>query len=557
MIDKLNNHYSMTNPASVYDEESLTALELAGRTAKKVNECVDAFNELDTYTKEYLKGVVEKHIPNNVNKWLDDHPEATTTVQDHSLNIHKFIIGELGYITPQMFGAVGDGVTDDTQAIQNALDCLENGGVLLLNKHYKTTGVIVNHSNIIVDGKGTLEQIPTDKDNYFTLKIPANVENVTIKNINFIGERNSHLGTTGEWGMGVDSYGNNITLDNLKLINYWGDGIYIGAESGDVTIQNCHIDNNRRQGISVIEGNNITILNCTITNTNGTAPQAGIDFEPNNVNQKIKNIVVDGCFFEGNKGATILFVGGSFMENAVITNCVMYGNGVQFYDQTDTEGNGTILISDCLFNVTGKLFAIQYSYRDKKAKVNMNNCVINGGSRVIYVGESNKDFIDIGGLTITNTTLKNFTEIGGFYAGNSECIFKNCLIDVIVDKPQSLYRANVISFENITYNCNLFTPINITITISNYQLYSKIVVNRGDAEVKITLNENSVPIGSSITFKNDNTVQNVKLILGAGTAPQLSTTDKNIILCKPLQTTKVTHLQDNVWKLEGEWSEGV
>lgn len=42
------NHYSLTNPASVYDEEALTALELAARTAGKVNEVIkdnEAFKE--------------------------------------------------------------------------------------------------------------------------------------------------------------------------------------------------------------------------------------------------------------------------------------------------------------------------------------------------------------------------------------------------------------------------------------------------------------------------------------------------------------------------------
>lgn len=44
----------MTNPASVYDEESLTALELAGRTTAKVNEVVDAQNTLKTETEKHL-----------------------------------------------------------------------------------------------------------------------------------------------------------------------------------------------------------------------------------------------------------------------------------------------------------------------------------------------------------------------------------------------------------------------------------------------------------------------------------------------------------------------
>lgn len=53
-INPLNHHYAMENPASVYDEEALTALELAGRTAAKVNEVVKAQNQLQQDTDAHL-----------------------------------------------------------------------------------------------------------------------------------------------------------------------------------------------------------------------------------------------------------------------------------------------------------------------------------------------------------------------------------------------------------------------------------------------------------------------------------------------------------------------
>ena len=54
MLNPLNSHYAMENPASIYDEEALTALELAGRTTAKVNETVKAFNKLETETNDHL-----------------------------------------------------------------------------------------------------------------------------------------------------------------------------------------------------------------------------------------------------------------------------------------------------------------------------------------------------------------------------------------------------------------------------------------------------------------------------------------------------------------------
>lgn len=53
-INPLNHHYAMENPASVYDEDAMTALELAGRTTAKVNETVAAFNALEVQTDKKL-----------------------------------------------------------------------------------------------------------------------------------------------------------------------------------------------------------------------------------------------------------------------------------------------------------------------------------------------------------------------------------------------------------------------------------------------------------------------------------------------------------------------
>lgn len=55
MIEKMPRHYSMTNPASVYDEEALTALELAGRTAAKVNEIIGDQNDLREETTKTIE----------------------------------------------------------------------------------------------------------------------------------------------------------------------------------------------------------------------------------------------------------------------------------------------------------------------------------------------------------------------------------------------------------------------------------------------------------------------------------------------------------------------
>ncbi len=71
-IKPLNPHYAMENPASVYDEEALTALELAGRTTGKVNEVVKKVNEFTgDMTKKHDKLV--ESVPGIVSDAVQEH----------------------------------------------------------------------------------------------------------------------------------------------------------------------------------------------------------------------------------------------------------------------------------------------------------------------------------------------------------------------------------------------------------------------------------------------------------------------------------------------------
>ena len=75
-------------------------------------------------------------IDTSIKAWLADHPEATTTVQDGAITEQKINAGFLPYIkkdyvTPEMFGAVGDGVTDDYKALNMAINYASEHSILL------------------------------------------------------------------------------------------------------------------------------------------------------------------------------------------------------------------------------------------------------------------------------------------------------------------------------------------------------------------------------------------------------------------------------------------
>lgn len=102
----------------------------------------------------------QQRIEEKIDAWLDDHPEATTTVQDGSLTEAKFsnalkLKAIKDYVTPEMFGAVGDGVTYDTAAVQSAINhCQAHGTYLLLTKYYLVGGLNIPFDGLLVQGIG-------------------------------------------------------------------------------------------------------------------------------------------------------------------------------------------------------------------------------------------------------------------------------------------------------------------------------------------------------------------------------------------------------------------
>lgn len=146
-----------------------------------------------------------------------------------------------------------------------------------------------------------------------------------------VGDRWTHKGDDGEWGMGINFFrATNATLSGLTIKDCWGDCVYVGKKSGNVLIEDCHLDRGRRQGISVTYADSVTIRNCKISNVSGTMPQYAIDIEPNmncTVNYVlIENVEATNC--EGGFRTTVpnAGVGNATIGNVEIRNCRVSAN---------------------------------------------------------------------------------------------------------------------------------------------------------------------------------------------------------------------------------------
>lgn len=156
---------------------------------------------------------------------------------------------------------------------------------------------VCSNTELVLDGSITL--MPNSFSMCDVIRLEG--ENIILRGKGqIVGDKFTHTGTEGEWGMGVRiTNAKNVWVSDLTIKDCWGDCIYINKHSMDVEIDNCFLDNGRRQGISVVCADGVTIRNCTITNVGGTNPQYGIDIEPNSKdyvdNVKIENVTIYKC----------------------------------------------------------------------------------------------------------------------------------------------------------------------------------------------------------------------------------------------------------------------
>jgi hypothetical protein len=206
-------------------------------------------------------------------------------------------------------GFARDGSADYTEYLQNGINTNQNVifpdfPVLINSKGLSlksnTTVVFAKNSKLILS--------PASASSYQIIRM-HNISNTKLYYPNIVGDRNGHMGSTGEWGMGISIRGgSNHEVYNANVSNCWGDGIYLADGVKNVTLYNPYVDNNRRNGISVVSANGVKMYNALASNTNGTQPMAGIDIEPNHNTDVIDNILVQNPITYNNKSQGVLFV---------------------------------------------------------------------------------------------------------------------------------------------------------------------------------------------------------------------------------------------------------
>ena len=115
-----------------------------------------------------------------------------------------------------------------------------------------------------------------------------------------------------EWRHGLSFLScSDVKIEGLSIVETGGDAIYLGVNvDKDPELTNFRVEirdvkclRNNRQGISVISAEDLLIVDCELSETYGTSPEAGIDFEPNRPDQRFVNCRVKNCRMRNNMGS--------------------------------------------------------------------------------------------------------------------------------------------------------------------------------------------------------------------------------------------------------------
>ena len=290
------------------------------------------------------------------------------------------------HVTPEMFGAIGDGVADDTEAVQ---DAILTGGTVQLNNTYRIKSKIsVNKDNIHIVGGTLILDDQTAEE--FVLEISGSnilVEGVKIKHIGYENATNKQA----QNGMKVyncdfvtfrdcdfeavearingvlDFYNkwSNVTIDNCRfVVDTFYDGEY---HSGGIWFRDFY-------------GNgceNLNIINCTFDSKSKDEVVA-IWSTSSNV---IKNVVLSNNKFTGSEMAHMVTV---CCDNVNIIGCEFFSKATLTVLKCflDSKPATNCLISDCLFvdNLTENSAVKMVSNEKGTDKIDVKNCRFRGRS---------------------------------------------------------------------------------------------------------------------------------------------------------------------------------
>ena len=249
-------------------------------------------------------------------------------------NFDGEMLAPRNYVTPEMYGAVGNGIKDDSNAFKEML-AGGNKIVQLKPTTYKIAGSINVYSNTVINGNHA----------FFDCSKPAFV-----------------IGESGDYAYDYDG-SNNVEINNITfdLHDAQTDHI-IMAHAQNVRIANCTFLNNVEHSIELNSSKNVLIENCIFRNiAPSTVSKEAINIDPAHTGATLNMGYFDDTISDCVKIISCLFencwcpVGNHNETPYASRNIIFKNNDVRgCYRGAQLHSYGNIFIENNFFDVSEK-----------------------------------------------------------------------------------------------------------------------------------------------------------------------------------------------------------
>jgi len=240
------------------------------------------------------------------------------------------------FVTPEQYGAVGDGITDDSAAIQAALNA--SSFVLFGKKSYRLASQVVFNAGNMLFGQGigaSVLILDTGLDGLYTEASFTSIQHMTIRGISSA----QRCGTAISLGNSSITTGNTCNMESVEV--KWATlGLYNGSYDG-VSLRNCvfQINNTHIQSDGNVAMMKVTdcILNDTTVDTVQVTRGGNIFISGGNMNNTATS----------NSGYAVHVISGVAVLQGVQFERVQNATPGAYYIFAET--NTALTLNSCLF----------------------------------------------------------------------------------------------------------------------------------------------------------------------------------------------------------------
>ena len=407
----------------VYDG-SISVYEMLCKLTAYINQIIDNMNGQQTDITNLLNAY--NQLQEYVNTYFDslDVQDEINNKLDEMVKNGEFILlfdNYIPYVTPQMFGAKGDGVTDDTESFIKAFNnkvVVIPTGTYLISKNLTFGGTLVG-----ADQTGTIIAFKGLAEESYAITITENF--TSLNNITFIGEYDPECLTNGQF--------NGIKCESVWNLNFTGvqvrkfkNSMYMNSSWNNM-FDRCTFSRSDVAILGDSEINNVLLLGCFVKYNNvgfrkkdGTnVVLDGSDFSYNDIGYVQEGIGITSvfnCYFEDNLTSLKQVYGLKPTDMMVINGCSFYC-GTRENEIIINILNGDCRIKECYFKVIG-----DYTPMLTNRRIIITDCKITGAINLsvarsvqttpVFHYEDTKTYISLnvdGSATLSITGIREQT----------------------------------------------------------------------------------------------------------------------------------------------------